>query len=143
MTQKGTVLEVNGKTALVSVRRSSMCDGCEKNSGCSGSCGAGELLGAGKTMTAVASNEIGAAVGDTVELETESRTVLGYAALVFLFPILLCGGAYGVSTALGAGEKAAMIWAVGGFAGAFLLILVFDRLKKKKGTPDIKITRIL
>ncbi|MBE6598795.1 MAG: hypothetical protein E7638_05085 [Ruminococcaceae bacterium] len=143
MTQKATVIEIKGKNAIVSVRRSSMCDGCEKNGGCSGSCAAGELLGANKTMTAAVSNEVGAKVGDTVEIESESRTVLGYAALIFLFPILLGSAAYTAADFFGAGESGAMLSALGGFAAAFLFIIIFDRLKKKNGRQDIRITRIL
>ena len=143
MTQKATVMELQGKYALVTVRRSSMCEGCEKNGGCGASCTAGELLGANKTMTALAANPIGAKAGDLVEISSENRTVLSYAALVFLFPILLCAAAYAVGTALGAGENAAMIWALGGFVLSFVLIIILDRLKKKYGSPDIRITRIL
>lgn len=143
MTQKATVLELRGKNAVISVRRSSMCEGCEKKGGCGSSCMAGDLFGANKTMTALASNEIGAQKGDIVEIESESRTVLGYAALIFLFPILVCAIAYSIGNTLGAGETASMIWAGGGFVAAFLLIIAFDRLKKKTGKPDIRITKIL
>ncbi len=143
MKQKATVLEIQGTNAFVSVRRSSMCEGCEKNGGCSGSCAAGELLGANKSMTALAQNGVGARAGDTVELESESTTVLGYAALVFLLPILLCAAAYGIASAFGAGEGVRWISAAGGFAAAFILILLIDRLKKKNGKPDIIITKII
>ncbi len=143
MKQRAEVLELRGNNALVSVRRSSMCEGCEKQGGCGSSCAAGELLGAGKTMTALASNEIGAGVGDTVEVESESRTVLGYAALVFLFPILLCAVFYLIGFALNQNESTAMLFGLLGFLSAFLVILLFDRMKKKRAKPDIRITRIL
>lgn len=143
MRQRATVLELNGKNAVISVRRSSMCEGCEKKGGCGSSCTAGELLGANKTMTVFASNEIGAEKGDIVEIESESRTVLGYAALIFLFPLVVCALAYSVGSMLGAGEMASMLGAGVGFAAAFLLIIAFDRLKKKKGKPDIRIVKIL
>lgn len=143
MKQKAEVLELKGKNALVSVRRSSMCEGCEKQGGCGTSCAAGNLLGASKTMTVLASNEIGACVGDTVEVESESRTVLGYAALVFLFPIILCVVAYLIGQAAGVGETGAMICGLVGFLAAFPVILVFDRAKKKSAKPDVRITKIL
>lgn len=143
MTQKATVLELNGETALVSVQRSSMCDGCSKQN-CSGaSCAAGTLLGMNKTTTVLACNEIGAKKGDIVEVESESRTVLGYAALIFLFPILLCAVAYSVGRALDAGEVASMLWAGGGFILAFLLILLFDKLLSVRKKTDVRIIKIL
>jgi len=143
MKQKAEVLEIKGKNALVSVRRSSMCEGCEKQGGCGSSCAAGELLGAAKTMTVLASNEIGAKAGDMVEVESESKTVLGYAALVFLFPILLCALFYGAAVTFGWGETASLVSALIGFAAAFPVILIVDRIKKKRARPDIRITRIL
>lgn len=142
MKQKAEVLELKGKNALVSVRRSSMCEGCEKQGGCGSSCAAGELLGAAKTMTVLAVNDMGAAVGDTVEVESESRTVLGYAALVFLFPIVLAAVFYGVARWLGGSETTLLLAALGGFVAAFPVILVVDRIKKKRGRPDVRITRI-
>ena len=143
MKQKATVQELRGANALVSVRRASMCEGCEKNGGCSGSCAAGELLGANKTMTALARNPVGAVVGDTVEIESADHTVLGYAALVFLLPILLGALGYGIASVFGAGEGVCWLGALFGFALSFLLIVIIDRLKKKNGTPDIIITKII
>ncbi len=143
MKQKAKVLELKGNNAVVSVQRSSMCEGCEKQGGCGGSCAAGELLGASKTMTVLASNDIGAKEGDTVEVESESKTVLGYAALVFLFPIVMCALFYFAADAFGAGDAASILWGLVGFAISFLVVLVIDRIKKKKAKPDIQITRIV
>lgn len=143
MKQTAEVLELKGKNALISVRRSSMCEGCEKQGSCGTSCSAGELLGAGKTMTVLASNEIGAKAGDTVEVESESRTVLGYAALVFLFPILMCAAFYLVGKVLSLGEAGAMLVGLGGMAVSFAIVLGIDRMKKKSARPDIRITKIL
>ncbi len=145
MTQKATVLEIHGKTASVLVRRSSMCEGCEKKDGCASSCLAGNLMGANQTMTALASNDAGAGVGDTVEIESGSRTVLSYAALIFLFPILVCAAFYAVGMAFSLGEGTSLLLAGIGFVVSFLLIILFDRLtaKRKKDRPDIRITRIL
>ena len=144
MKRTAEVLEIKGDNALISVRRSSMCEGCEKQGGCGSSCAAGELLGAEKTMTAWASNEIGARVGDTVEVETESTTVLRYAAVVFLFPILLFYLFYLIGTSLGMEETAAMLFglAVGSVISA-VVVWIVDRIKQKKGKHDIRITRIL
>ncbi len=141
MKRSAEVLEIKGNNALISVRRSSMCEGCEKQDGCGSSCSAGELLGANKTMTAWASNDAGAVVGDRVEVETKTDTVLRYAALVFLFPIALALVFYLAGKAFGAEETAAMLLSAVGFVLSFLVIIVFDRVKKAK--PDVRITRIL
>lgn len=142
VTQQAVVLEQRGKNALVSVERSSMCEGCEKKGSCGTSCLAGDLLGANKTMTALARNDAGAKSGDRVEIESSSATVLGYAALIFLFPLLVCALGYGVGVRLGLKEEGSFLLAGAGFALSFLLIFAADR-KKRKSDPEIVITRVL
>lgn len=142
MRQRAVVLETKGNLAVIEVSRASMCDGCEKNGGCSGHCDiSGIISGSGK-MTARAENRIGAAVGDKVEVETESSRVLGYAALVFLLPIVVCAAFYAVANIITQNGGISVLSAVIGFVLTFLGIAVFDRkIAKKK--PDIVIVNRL
>jgi len=142
MRQKAVVLEVNGREAVIEVSRATMCDGCEKHGGCEGHCEITGLVANGGKMKTRAENSFGAKVGDTVEVETESGRVLGYAALVFLLPILVCGAFYFVAERLVSEGLYAVLAAVGGFVLTFAGIALFDRSKKKK-TPDIKIVNIV
>lgn len=138
MRQRAVVLETKGNIAVIEVSRASMCDGCEKNGGCSGHCDLSGIVSTGGKMTARAENKIGAVAGDKVEVETESSRVLGYAALVFLLPILICAAFYAAANTFTRNDGIAVLAAVFGFIATFAGIAVFDRkIAKKK--PDIVI----
>lgn len=146
MQQRATVLEADGKIAVIKVSRASMCEGCHKMSGdggCGGHCEiTGLVAGNGKTMTARAQNSIGAAVGDRVEVESDSGRVIGYAALVFILPIIVCGLFYWLGSLIFDSTLGSVLVSVVGFVLTFALIAVFDKIKRNM-LPDIKITKIL
>lgn len=142
MRQRAVVIELSGKEALIEVSRATMCDGCEKHGGCEGHCEITGLLSTGGKMKTRALNTVGASVGDTVEVETASRKVLGYAALVFILPIIVAGILYGLAEKIWRTQGAALIGAGVGFAVTFAGIAVFDRIKSK-ALPDIEIVDIV
>ncbi len=141
MRQRATVLKTEGNMALIRVSRATMCEGCEKNGGCS-HCHITGLVAGDNHMEARACNKIGASVGDTVEVESTGSTVLGYAALVFLLPILVCALFYFVSSALFQSALVGALAALGGFVLTFVLIALVDRRAAKK-TPAIVIVKVL
>jgi len=68
-------------TAVVFLQRQSACSGdCHQCSGC------GAVR---ETLFVTAENPIGAAVGDTVMVETSTATVMKAAVLVYLVPVIL------------------------------------------------------
>ncbi|MBE6540993.1 MAG: hypothetical protein E7672_00880 [Ruminococcaceae bacterium] len=143
MRQRAVVLETDGKIAKIEVRRSTMCEGCHKNGGCGeGHCEISGLVSGNGKLETLAENRVNAKVGDTVEVETESKVVLGYAALVFIMPIIVSIVFYYISEALFKADSAGMIGALIGFVLSFVFCVIFDRLKKK-GVPDIKIVNIV
>lgn len=142
MQQRAVVTNTKGKLAEIEVRRATMCDGCEKNGGCSHSCELSGIVAGSQTMRTTALNKVGANIGDIVEVETESTKVLGYAALVFLLPILVCAVFYYLTYTIVSAEAPAIIAAVVSFVLTFLGISIFDRKKKKKD-PDIVIVNIV
>ncbi|MBQ4354959.1 MAG: SoxR reducing system RseC family protein [Clostridia bacterium] len=138
MRQRAVVLKTEGKIAEIEVSRASMCEGCEKNGGCGGHCDITGLVSSGGKMKAKAYNTIGAQPGDRVEVETDSRRVLGYAALVFLVPIVVCALFYTAVFALTESSGWSVLSAALGFALTFCGIALFDR-KIAKRTPEIVI----
>ena len=137
MRQKAIVLEANQNIARIKVFRSAMCDGCAKR-GDGSSCACGALVGANRVMYAEASNELGAKPGDAVEIETDTSVVLGYAALVFLLPVVVFFLAYSAADYFS--EDSVLPWIVGGgsFLLSFIPVLIADRLRRNK-TPQIRI----
>ena len=88
MVTKATVIQTEGRIAIVETKRLSACDGCHKQLE-GESCSVCSLMGGNTTLTSRADNSIGARVGDVVEIESDSGRILGYAALVFLAPVVL------------------------------------------------------
>ena len=126
MKTTGTVKSIEGKYAQVSVIRSSACDGCHSKGFC--------LSCSKKEMTVSVLNDIGAVPGDTVELYSPTGRVLGYAALVFVLPIVLAILGY-----IGAyylfGEESAVLGALVAFVLTFAVIgVVFNTTWAKKKT---------
>lgn len=135
-----SVDEASG-TAVVSVSRKTMCDGCSK-ADCDGSCTMGNMFGSSGEMKATAINEAGAGEGDTVELESPTKSVLSAAALVFIFPIIAAFAAYLIAYFAGAGEGISLLSALGGFAAAFIVIGLYERSCGKKKIR-VRITKII
>ena len=135
---RATVVKTEGNIAEIEVRRATMCEGCEKSGGCGGHCDISGLVATGGKMTAKAYNKIGAAVGDTVEVETESSRVLAYAALVFLLPLFIGGAFFAIADLVWKNSGISLLAAAVGFVLTFVFIAVIDRKTAKK-KPDIVI----
>lgn len=143
MRQRAVVLETDGKIAKIAVSRATMCEGCHKNGGCgSGHCEITGLLENSGKFESVAENRAGALAGDTVEVETDSNLVLGYAALVFIMPVAACLIFYAAAERIFGTEGAGLVGAVIGFVLSFVLCVIIDRSRRRK-TPDIKIVSVL
>ena len=93
MEQIGTVIEKDGKYAVVNVKRTSSCgEACGSCGGCSPTSVSTKII-----------NTIGAQVGDTVKFEHETGRVLFLSFLVYIVPIIaFIGGAVAVNFACGA-----------------------------------------
>lgn len=142
MRQRAVVLEKNGREAVIEVSRATMCDGCEKNGGCEGHCEITGLVAGNGKMRTRALDPLGVCVGDTVEVETAGGRVLGYAALVFVLPLIMCAVAGAIANAVWGTSLSAVIGAIAGFALTFAAIVAFDKIKRKK-EPDIVIVNII
>ncbi|MCQ2431420.1 MAG: SoxR reducing system RseC family protein [Clostridia bacterium] len=137
MRKLGMVRETNGTKALVAVQRMSACAGCHKadpgSDGGENACHECSIFPVGTELTVTAENAIGAVPGDRVALETATQTVLGYAAAVFLLPLVLAliGGIAG--NVLTAASWAPALGAVSGFVLAFVFVrLTVNRYAEKK-----------
>lgn len=141
MTNKATVIAVSGSTATVAVERTSACEGCHKKAE-GQECTVCTLMGGSRTVTAQADNTIGAAVGDTVTVESDSGRMLRYAALVFLLPVFAALLFWFVSSRFTGSELLRLSFAAIGFAASFVCVRVYSRTVQKKRC-DIVITEIL
>lgn len=142
MRTKATVVEtINETVAVVSVERRSACDGCHKAEGDKG-CSICTLLGGKNEARARARNTAGAAKGDVVALESRTSRILGYAALVFLLPVILGLAGYLIGFyALSMGEWAIAL-AFGGIVISFLPIWIYSKTVVARRL-DVEIVEIL
>lgn len=128
MKQYGVVKSVDGDIAKVLVKRDSACAGCSSAHLCSAMCP--------NTTEAAAYNKIGAAVGDTVELETGTSAVLVYSMLTFIMPLVLGLIAYLAAVSMGCGETVTYIAAV---CAALLSFIVLCGIVKLRGKRDLEV----
>lgn len=142
MRQTAVVISKKGNIAEIRVERASMCDGCTHKQCESHTCAAGNLMGADKTMVTHAYNAVDADVGDTVSVETATKKVLTYAALVFLMPLVFCGAFYAIGNVVFHSAAGAYGLAGGGFLLAFCMIAIVER-RVEKHRPDIVIRAVL
>lgn len=137
MTQQGTIKKLlPHDMAEVEVTRRSACGhDCAKCGGCGGL--------ETQTLYVTARNHTAAQVGDRVLLEGETGRVLGFAALVYLLPLILFFVGYGVGSLL---QKGAGVSALCGglmFVLGILCAMWYSRQMKKKNDVPFSVTRLL
>ena len=141
------VNDIGNNIKEIEVSRETACEGCSQQ----GSCHACIMLGDSKknrAMRTKAFDPLGAQVGDRVEVETESSTVIKYAAEVFLLPIILGAVGYLLGESLGAkiyesiGRFLPLICSLVGFAAAFAYVKLVPA-KRAEMNCDVKIVRII
>lgn len=130
MEQIGMVKRMEGRHAYVAVNRTSACG--ENCAHCKGGCTPTSVL-------AKAENAVGAAVGDTVKLESDTTRVILAAFILYMVPVLVAIVAAVITTSLTPRTGPLMIVTVNVFLGAFLVIKGFD----KKIAPTPVITKII
>jgi len=125
MTQKVRVTEVLKKgLCKVEMKRESACGGnCASCGGCAS---------ADETVIALAVNAAGAAVGETVIVETRGKDIYSIAALVYLVPVILMIAGYIAASALFDFSSAPGIGSAVGFATGVLIAVLYGKKKKEK-----------
>ena len=125
MKQEAIVISTDGDKATVSILRKEACSHCEGRAVC----------GTAKMMNVTVKNSVGAVKGDTVTIETPTENVLGYAALVFLAPVLLAVTLYLVFS--GINKTLSVVLPICGFVLPFIVALIIDRKKREERIPVI------
>jgi sigma-E factor negative regulatory protein RseC len=129
----GRVVNLRDGLAEIAIGRHAACEGC-------GACLASLDP---KQRTLLATNDRGAGIGNTVEIEVPSVRAVGAAFLLFIAPLALgLGGAYlGYRIALGLGWPEAAI-AIGLGCMAFMLSLLILRFAEHSGSR-VRMARIV
>ncbi len=141
MIQIAKVIGLSDTLAEIEVSRKAMCDGCHKMQ-CNGKCAMSGIMSSGNKMTAYAVNEADAKIGDTVEISTSDKDVLGAAAIVFVLPLVIGLLCYAASMLLGFSSDISTIAAIIGFVTVFPFLRIFEKKAKHK-KPKLIVFRIL
>ena len=139
MTRNAIVVETTPDYAVVEVTRESACAGCHNSDNCS-ICKIG--LTDHAEMRSKAANPLGAREGDTVQIETDSATVLRYSAAVFLLPLALGAAGYIIGYIADFDIMIRYIISLIGFAAAFVILKIFLEKRAAKRL-DVQITQII
>ena len=139
MTQNAVVKELSGDGwATIEVRRVSACG--HDCSQCGGGCA--ELAKSGP-VTVLARNPVGARPGDRVVVESATKSILGFAAVVYLLPLVLFFAGYFIASALGCGEGTAIALGSACFAVSLAIAVLVDRRAAKHSRELFSIVSVL
>lgn len=125
MKQKAIVVKADGGNAVVAVLREEACSHCAGR----------HICGTAGKLKITVKNPVGAKEGDTVEIENASDKVLGYAALVFLAPVLLAVTMYLLFSRIN--RVTAVVMTVCGFVLPYIAAFILDRKNRKSRMPVI------
>ena len=139
MTRNAIVVETTPDYAVVEVTRESACAGCHNSDNCS-ICKIG--LTDHAEMRSKAANPLGAREGDTVQIETDSATILHYSAAIFLLPLALGAAGYIIGYIADFDIMIRYIISLIGFAAAFVILKIFLEKRAAKRL-DVRITQII
>lgn len=123
MQETGTVISIDGNTAVIQINRGEKCEGCNV-------CNA---FGENK-MRLEAINNVGASVGDCVNVNIEPKHVIKSSMIIFVFPLvmLLIGYFVAIQFVPPHSEGTGVLGALIALALSFVIIKATD----KRRNPD-------
>lgn len=134
MDQIGQVVELQGKMAVVRVRRTSACgENC-------GSCN-GECTPTSTNLKAI--NGLNAKVGDMVKVEMSQGAFLTLAFVGYILPILITIAAYFAVYKITSDTLVSDICAVAALIITLIVFYITDKLPKKSTRFSSRVIRIL
>jgi sigma-E factor negative regulatory protein RseC len=137
MTKKAYVEEIDGDMAVLKIKRECACQNkysCDVNVKC--------FSLQEETIIIAIKNNVGAKTGDFVEVESKASSILLYAAVVFLLPLIVGLSVYFIALKFTANEIMPYILSGVSFIASIVFLYYFLN-KIVKGREDFVIGRIL
>ncbi len=136
MLQTAIVIAISDNSiAQVSVKRASAC-----GHDCT-SCGACGIMD--KPLIVEVENSIGAKLGDTVEIESESKKILYLASVVYLLPLLMFFVLYLLFFSFTKSDILSLLIGGVGFVLGIVFAIITNHREINKKTVEYKIVRVL
>lgn len=134
MTQDAVVTKVfNNGMAEVAVTR---------GTACGSNCGNCESCVFQNELKAFAKNTVNAKPGEKVIIETLSSRIFGAAFLLYIVPFILFFIGYAVGAHYNLSEGLCVLISFGFFAVAMAVVVVYQRISKKKNPIKFEITQL-
>lgn len=109
---------------------------------CGDDCGSCEVCHYASKIRVEARNDVGAQLGDRVEIEARTSRVLGAAVLVYVVPFVLFFIGYAVAAALNFSEGLSMVMSFAAFAVGMVIVVIVGR-RHRKNPITYNITRVV
>ena len=113
-----------------------------RGTACGDDCGSCEVCHYASKIRVEARNDVGAQLGDRVEIEARTSRVLGAAVLVYVVPFVLFFIGYAVAAALNFSEGLSMVMSFAAFAVGMVIVVIVGRRHRKNPIP-YNITRVV
>ena len=113
-----------------------------RGTACGDDCGSCEGCHYASKIRVEARNDVGAQLGDRVEIEARTSRVLGAAVLVYVVPFVLFFIGYAVAAALNFSEGLSMVMSFAAFAVGMVIVVIVGR-RHRKNPITYNITRVV
>ena len=113
-----------------------------RGTACGDDCGSCEVCHYASKIRVEARNDVGAQLGDRVEIEARTSRVLGAAVLVYVVPFVLFFIGYAVAAALNFSEGLSMVMSFAAFAVGMVIVVIVGR-RHRKNPITYNITRVV
>lgn len=113
-----------------------------RGTACGDDCGSCEVCHYASKVRVEARNDVGAQLGDRVEIEARTSRVLGAAVLVYVVPFVLFFIGYAVAAALNFSEGLSMVMSFAAFAVGMVIVVIVGR-RHRKNPITYNITRVV
>ena len=113
-----------------------------RGTACGDDCGSCEVCHYASKIRVEARNDVGAQLGDRVEIEARTSRVLGAAVLVYVVPFVLFFIGYAVAAALNFSEGLSMVMSFAAFAVGMVIVVIVGR-RHRKNPITYTITRVV
>ena len=113
-----------------------------RGTACGDDCGSCEVCHYASKIRVEARNDVGAQLGDRVEIEARTSRVLGAAVLVYVVQFVLFFIGYAVAAALNFSEGLSMVMSFAAFAVGMVIVVIVGR-RHRKNPITYNITRVV
>lgn len=113
-----------------------------RGTACGSNCGNCESCAFQNELKAIAKNKVNAAPGEKVIIESVSSRIFGAAFLLYIVPFIVFFIGYAIAANNNLSEAMSIIVSFAAFAVAMAIVVIYQRISKKKNPITFEITQL-